>query len=121
VARILVCDDQEAVRRLIRIALEGDGHSVLEAGDGPEAIESATRETPDLIIVDLVLPGQSGLDVLDELRRKPALTDVPMLLLTGSRVIGDAETAAWFGASAYLTKPVEMPELQRTVQDLLVA
>jgi CheY-like chemotaxis protein len=121
IATILVCDDQELVRVLLRSALEPEGHTIVEATDGDEAIALAADTSPDVIVMDLVMPGQSGLDVLAALRSHAELHSVPVLLLTGSRAITDRDAAASFGADAYLAKPFQVPELTRTIRELLAA
>jgi DNA-binding response OmpR family regulator len=118
-ATILVCDDKEGVRSLIRHEMEEEGHVVIEAENGIEVLALASQTRPDLVILDLVLPGRSGLEVLQSLRRQEALATVPVLLLTGARIIADEETAASFGADAFLPKPFERTELRRTVRELL--
>jgi CheY-like chemotaxis protein len=118
-ATILVCDDATPVRQLVRTVLEREGHEIVEAADGDESIRLVRATRPDLVVLDMVMPGQSGLDVLDELRSDPTLRGMPVLLLTGSHVIANRRTACEFGASAYLAKPFSVGELLGTVEQLL--
>jgi CheY-like chemotaxis protein len=118
-ATILVCDDHETVRVVFRSALEYDGHAVVEARDGTEAVALAERWRPDLVITDLVMPGLNGLDVLEVLRNSPVLETVPTVLMSGTQPLMDADTAATFGADAYLEKPFETTALLETVLELL--
>lgn len=82
-ARILVVDDEPAIRRLVRTALEERGDSILEAGDGNLGLKLAKLEQPDLILLDIALPQMSGLEVARHLREDAAISSIPVLFLTG--------------------------------------
>jgi DNA-binding response OmpR family regulator len=107
-ATILIVDDEPHVRALIRDTLELEDHEVLEAVDGPSAL-SVLREAdlPDCVVLDIMMPGISGLDVLTELRRQPATKELPVILLTA--MSDDATTwAGWSaGANVFLPKPFD--------------
>lgn len=115
---ILVCDDEEVLRTLIGAALS-DGYALVEARDGDEALERARTERPDLIILDMMMPGRSGLDVLPELRSDPDVGATPVVMLTARTQAADREAAAAAGADRFLAKPFSPLELSRLVAELL--
>ena len=110
-ARILVVEDERDISALVAYHLTKEGYRVRTAEGGVEAIESAESERPDLIVLDLMLPGLSGYEVLTELRRRPDLTDVPVILLTARREEADRVKGFELGADDYLTKPFSPREL----------
>lgn len=122
---ILVCDDEDVLRRLIRAGLERRaraqerGYEISEARDGEEALALARQLRPDLVILDLMMPGRSGLDVLEELRSDPDLLATPVIVLTGRAQTEDREAVERAGADRYLTKPFLIPELTAAVDELL--
>jgi CheY-like chemotaxis protein len=118
---ILVCDDDATTRELIRHVLAADGHAVIETDDGVEALSFAKSSRPALIILDLVLPSLSGLDVLEWLRAEPELQRTPVLLVTATRAIDDERTARTFGANALLLKPFTVDDLRAAVREQLSA
>lgn len=115
---ILVCDDEEVLRTLIGAALS-DGYALVEARSGDEVLERARRERPDLIILDMMMPGRSGLDVLPELRSDPDVGATPVVMLTARTQAADREAAAAAGADRFLAKPFSPLELSRLVAELL--
>jgi len=107
----LIADDDRIIRALLRAMLEERGYFVVEAADGSEAIERARSEFPDVVLLDMEMPGMSGLGVLDELRRDPALARLPVVILsghTGEAVIAGALAR---GATDYLIKPPDSEKL----------
>ncbi len=114
--RILICDDDVTLRLLVRVVLEDD-YEFSEASNATEALELARRDKPDLVILDIMLAGRNGLDLLEELRRDPRLRAVPMIVLTASPEREDAALAA--GADRFFMKPFEPDELKSTVEELL--
>ena len=116
---ILVCDNEEILRGLVRASLDGNGYTLVEARDGDEAVEQARLVRPDLILLDMMMPGQSGLDVLAELRRDPELRGTPVLMLTARAQLTDREAAHLAGADRFLAKPVSPLELDGVVKELL--
>ena len=105
-ATILIVDDEPSVRALIRDTLELEDHEVLEAVDGPTALEAlAGPELPDCVVLDIMMPGISGLDVLTELRQKPLTKELPVILLTA--MADDATTWAGWSAGANLLDWIE--------------
>lgn len=118
-ATILVCDNEEILRTLIGASLDGLGHELVEARDGHEALEALKRHPPDLVLLDMMMPGKSGLDVLRELRAAPALREVPVVMLTARSQAEDRAAAAGAGATRFLAKPFRPAELIELVEELL--
>ena len=110
-ARILVVEDERDIAALVAYHLTMEGYRVRTAEGGQEALEAAAAERPDLMVLDLMLPGYSGYDVLAELRRQPALRDVPVIILTARREEADRVKGLELGADDYLTKPFSPREL----------
>ena len=102
-ASILVVDDSVTDRRLIVSALAG--HTVVEAASGDEGVERAARFKPDLIIMDVVMPGKNGFQACREIRKHPDTKDIPIIVLTTKDQPTDREWALRQGATEYLTKP----------------
>jgi len=118
---ILVCDNEEAMRALVRAALDPSGCEIIEARDGDESVELARALEPDLIVLDLMMPGRSGLQVLDELRREPAFETTPVIVLSARAQVADREAVTRAGATRFMTKPFSPRELYAEVTDLLGA
>jgi CheY-like chemotaxis protein len=115
---LLVCDDEDVLRSLIRASL-GDEFAVHEASDGDEALSQARVLRPDLILLDMMMPGRSGIEVLEELRREPDLAATPVVMLTARTQAADREAAEQAGASRFLAKPFSPLELLNVVEELL--
>ncbi len=110
-AHILVVDDEADISALVAYHLARESYRVRTVADGHEAIEAVERERPDLIVLDLMLPGMSGLDVLRELRSRPAFEGLPVILLTARREEDDRVEGLRLGADDYLAKPFSPQEL----------
>ena len=106
--RILVIDDEQAIRRLLKASLEAAGYVVVEAVDGEAGLREAATQAPELVILDLGLPGLGGLGVLKKLRE---WSKVPVLILTVQDSESDKVALLDAGADDYLTKPFSVPEL----------
>jgi DNA-binding response OmpR family regulator len=118
-ALILVVDDEESVRLLLRDTLELDAYDVVEAADGPTALTAFEEHRPDGIVLDIMMPGMSGIDVLRQIHAKEGGADLPVILLTA---LGDDKTTwdGWSaGASCYLTKPFDPDNLLSWVERML--
>lgn len=109
--RVLVVDDSALIRAILVASLEEQGYAVVEAEDGAEALEVCTVDPPDVVLLDVVMPGLSGLDVLDRLQASPELLHVPVVCLTGRSDVTDIVEAMDRGAHDYLRKPFETSEL----------
>ncbi len=118
-ARILVTDDDQDVRALTKRALERDGHSVIEATSGAEALRLVQEQRPDMLVLDLVMPDIGGLEVLDALRARPESSALPILILTSMDDEGSTRAGFERGATDYLTKPFSMPQLAARVRSIL--
>ena len=116
---ILVCDNEEILRGLVRASLDGNGYTLVEARDGDEAVEQARLVRPDLILLDMMMPGRSGLEVLAELRRDPELRGIPVVMLTARAQVTDRDAAHLAGAGRFLAKPFSPLELDGVVKELL--
>ena len=113
---ILLVDDEDAVRRVLTFPLERDGYTVLQAGDGEEALELFARESVDLVILDLMLPKLDGLEVCKRLR---ATSAVPIIMLTARDDELDKVIGLELGADDYITKPFSIREFRSRVRALL--
>lgn len=114
---ILVVDDQPAQRRLLRDFVESMGLRAVEAGSGEEAVEHVRRQRPDMVLLDVRLPGMSGLEALAEIRRIDG--QLPVLLITAHADLRQAVAAIKSGAEDYLAKPVDLDELEAAIRDAL--
>jgi len=114
--RILVVEDDEDIVDVLRRTLRGEGYEVSAVGDGPGALELASSFVPDLVILDLGLPGMDGVEVCRKLRQDG---DVPVLMLTARTETGDMVEGLDSGADDYLTKPFERAELLARIRSLL--
>jgi two-component system, OmpR family, KDP operon response regulator KdpE len=107
-ANILVVDDEPQIRRVLRSTLSFRGYTIIEASTGEEALELASKHKPDLILLDVNLPGMSGIETCREIRRS---TDVPIIMLTVRSAERDKVVALDAGADDYVTKPFGIEEL----------
>ena len=115
-ARILVIEDEERIRQFLKRGLTYENYVVDTAGDGKEGLEKARDEPPDLVLLDIMLPGIDGLEVCRRLR---AASDVPILMLTAKEAIEDKVAGLDAGADDYLVKPFSFDELLARVRALL--
>jgi DNA-binding response OmpR family regulator len=115
-ARVLLVEDDDAYRIFCRVALESTGHEVLEARDGTVAVERALRDRPDIIVLDLWLPGLTGSGVLRVLRANRRLDRVPVIVLSGVPEVKDREGLLSFGADEVLEKPITNERLLEEVR-----
>ena len=116
---MLVVDDQESLRSLIRMNLELEGIEVVEATDGHDGLEAVQRCRPDLVTLDLVMPRMDGLTAAAALRADPDTADVPIVMVTTSTLPAHLSRARSIGVDAYLTKPFDPDDLVHTVLGLL--
>tara|TARA_R110000823_G_scaffold295738_4_gene415620 strand:- start:2745 stop:4580 length:1836 start_codon:yes stop_codon:yes gene_type:complete len=120
-AKILVCDDDQNVRLLTRQCLEAEGMLVVEARDGAEAIDMFVRERPDLVFLDVEMPGMTGLEACQRIRQMPQGESIPIMIVTGSDDRSSIDQGFEAGATQYKTKPVNWSLLGRDVQYMLRA
>ena len=113
---ILLADDDELVRSVVRLTLEDESYEFLEAKDGLEALELCSRYRPDLAILDWRMPGATGVEVIERLRRDEATARIPTILLTANGEPSQIQHGCEVGARAFLVKPFSPLELVRTVE-----
>lgn len=114
----LICDDEPQLRELMRVAL-GGRYATVEAEDAEEALEVARRERPTVILIDLMLPGRSGIDLLQDLRGEEGLGDVPIVVVSAWADDERRREAEEAGADAFVSKPFDPDELARIVSQLV--
>ncbi|MDP3938334.1 MAG: response regulator [Deltaproteobacteria bacterium] len=117
--RLLVIEDEAAIQLTLRTRLESVGFTVLGARNGDDGLSLAREEKPDLIILDLGLPGRDGYSVCRLLKADPRHKAIPILMLTGRSKEADRARGLDCGADAYLTKPFDSADLVETVRRLL--
>lgn len=121
-ATILICDDEPSLRELMRISLEpGADHRFIEAGDGAEAIELIERARPDLVLLDVMMPGVGGIAVLEHLRAQPDLGQTPVVVVSAFASPADRKRAIEAGATRFVKKPFDPEELRSLVEELLLS
>lgn len=106
-ATVLLIEDNAENRYLVTFLLEQRGHEVVSAESGPEGLELAARLAPDLILLDIQLPGMDGYDVARALRRNAALRETPIIAVTSYAMAGDREKALAAGCDGYIEKPID--------------
>lgn len=117
--KVLVVDDEDNIIELIRLGLRYEGFQVEVASDGEQGIALAQRIDPDLVILDVMMPGIDGLEVCRRLRANPTTRDVPILMLTAKDEVGDRILGLQTGADDYLTKPFDFYELLERIKAIL--
>ena len=114
--RILVIEDQELNRKVVRIVLQSKGYTVVEATDAVEAIASLEDAIPQLILMDIALPGQSGEELARRIKANLAWVDIPIIALTAAAMSGDRERILKSGCDDYLSKPIDIKVLVERVE-----
>jgi DNA-binding response OmpR family regulator len=117
--RVLVIDDEAPIRLLCRVNLEAEGMEVLEAADGPSGLEKARAETPDVVLLDVMMPGLDGWRVAEELLDDRRTSAIPIVFLTARAELRDRARGIDLGGVDYVTKPFNPVELAPLVRDLL--
>jgi len=117
--RVLVIDDEAPIRLLCRVNLEAEGMDVLEASDGPTGLEKARNEEPDVILLDVMMPGLDGWQVAEELIDGDATSSIPIVFLTARAEARDRARGLDLGGIDYVTKPFNPVELAPLVRDLI--
>lgn len=103
--KLLIADDEPAVRDLVHVTLEGDDYEILEAADGVEALEVARGEAPRLVLLDIMMPRLDGLEVCRQLKADPDTSDIVVVMLTAQAQERDRDQGLAAGADDYFTKP----------------
>ena len=117
--KVLVIDDEAPIRLLCRVNLEAEGMQVLEASDGPTGVERARGESPDVVLLDVMMPGLDGWRVAEQLLLDPATERIPIIFLTARAEFRDRARGLDIGGVDYVTKPFNPLELAQLVEDVL--
>ncbi|MFP4320925.1 MAG: response regulator [Anaerolineales bacterium] len=117
--RILYVEDNYQNKRLVRKILKAKGYEVLEADDGETGVEMATKELPDLILMDISIPGIDGIEATRIIKANPETEGIPVVALTANAMRGDRERFLAAGCDNYLPKPISSPDLLRVIREYL--
>lgn len=117
--KILVCDDERSIVRLIQVNLERQGWEVVTAYDGKEGLEKIMAEQPDICVLDVMMPYMDGFEVLKNLRREPSTQKLPVVMLTAKAQDKDVFEGYHYGADVYLTKPFNPMELVTFIKRII--
>jgi CheY-like chemotaxis protein len=115
--KILIVDDSSMARMIIQQILDEAGYSYIEASGGAEALATIERESPDLMILDLLMPGMQGTNVLEELKAKKI--DIPVIVASADIQDSSKQLCYELGAKSFINKPVRNAELIRTIEEIL--
>ena len=118
--KILIVEDNPVHMRLMEMTLRAQNYTLLKATDGEEALDIATREQPDLILMDICLPKINGFEVTRKLRENGVFSHTPIIALTAHAMRGDREKVIESGCNAYLTKPIDTRQLPRVIAEMLL-
>jgi two-component system cell cycle response regulator DivK len=118
---VLVAEDHEDSRLMLKFLLESQGYRVVEAEDGLKAVEIASREHPDLVLMDVSLPLLDGLSATCRLHEQVSLRAVPVVIVSGHATAQDQAKALSAGCSAYLTKPIDFDQLENLLHQFIPA
>jgi two-component system phosphate regulon response regulator PhoB len=118
--KILIVDDKKEIRQLVEVTLRSEDYKILQAGDGKEGIEIAKAERPDLILMDIMMPGDmSGLEATKAIKNDPETKNIPVIMLTAQGRKQDREIGLEAGADDFFTKPFRPLELIKKVEEVL--
>lgn len=118
-ASILVVEDNEVNLRLVRFVLENAGHRVSHAATGDDGVRMTREEKPDLVLIDIQLPGMDGLAATRLIKSDPGTAAIPVIALTAHAMKGDQERMREAGCDGYLAKPFHYPDLLKAIDDAL--
>ena len=118
-ASILVVDDDPEIMAMLSTRLGKRGYRVATAGDGNKALEIARRDRPDLVILDVMMPGKSGWEVARALKQDPETEQIKIVMLSAIGPSTNSMTAPLYGADAHIDKPFEFDEVERVIADLV--
>jgi len=118
-ARVLLMEDSEVIRTMVKTALERRGHAVLMAENGLEGLRLAEAHLPDVVVTDIVMPEMNGFEATRALRKNPATSQIPIIMLTSKSTAADRFWGERQGAFRYLTKPVRFADLEAAIQSAL--
>lgn len=117
--KVLIIDDSTTTRAVLKVYLSGQSFDFLEASNGQDGLQLARQELPDVIIIDLRMPGMDGMTFCRRVRAESALKHIPIILITGSKGADVRAEALRSGASVFMTKPIDVPTLAKVVSSYL--
>lgn len=117
-ARILLVEDNETIRDMVSERLEYRGHDVVSASDGIEGVTMAESERPDVILMDMSLPGLDGWQATQQIKTTAQTHSIPVIALTAHAIAGDRQKCLEVGCDAYIAKPIDFPQLLETIEAL---
>jgi two-component system alkaline phosphatase synthesis response regulator PhoP len=117
--KILIVDEEIDASTALKVALEAEGYNVIEALDGYEGIRKAKSENPDIILLDIMMPGMDGFEVCQLLKADPASMHIPIIMLTAKGEVDDKVEGLELGADDYVTKPFNLKELKARIRIVL--
>ena len=113
--KVLIVEDEEMIRRLLKDVLEKVGYKIITAGDGEQGVQLASKEKPDLILMDVQMPIKNGLEATKEIKGNPLTNNIPVVALTALAMKGDEERVRAAGCDDYISKPVQIRALLEKV------
>ena len=119
--RIVAADDEADIRRLVAFTLRRRGYVVIEASAGDEALTLIRQEQPDVAVLDVLMPGMTGIEVAQALSQDPTTASIPIILLSALGQVTDVKAGLQSGARIYLTKPFAPPDLVASVANVLAS
>ena len=120
-AKIFIIEDESDLVKALVMRLKAEGYQTAYVTDGTGALERAREEKPDLILLDICLPGRNGFEVFQQLRQDPATECIPIVFLTARSTVEDRQKARHLGAAGYIIKPFQWANLIKLVHDVLSA
>lgn len=120
-AKVLIVDDSQIYRFKLRKLVEAKGHEALTANNGEEALQQAREEQPDIILMDIVMPGMSGYEAKRSLARDPSTTHIPVIFVSSRSADSDRIWGMRLGAAGYVTKPVNPDQLDSAIDGIVAA
>lgn len=113
--KVLIVEDEETIQRLFKDVLEKVGYKIIIAGDGEQGVQLASKEKPDLILMDVQMPIKNGLEATHEIKENPLTNNIPVVALTALAMKGDEERVRAAGCDDYISKPVQIRALLEKV------
>jgi DNA-binding response OmpR family regulator len=117
--KVLIVDDSKNIRKLISVVLGKYGYTFIEAANGIDALEKVDIERPDLVVLDIIIPGVNGLKVCEDIRKNPATKDTGIIILTSEATYEAREQAHKAGADVFMIKPFEPNDLRAAAKEVL--
>ncbi|MBU1356323.1 MAG: response regulator [Candidatus Edwardsbacteria bacterium] len=117
--KIMVVDDEPYIARVIKFKLEQEGYTVISANDGQSGLQKIKEEKPDMVLLDVMMPGLSGYEVCQKIREDAELAGIPVVILTAKGQERDREQGLTMGASDYITKPFSPNRLLELVKSMI--